>query len=547
MAPFGPCNAAFALPFKEVGQSMVSGVEIPIDRGASATEMAQTIFGDGVTVIGASYTGDRDSSGIYTNGDSISPGVTPGDTGVMFSTGDLRGFTNNNFFQSNQSASTTTTSSGPNGVNDFDNAAGARTYDASYLDVDFIPTGDVMTMQFVFASEEYPEFATGAFQDFFGVWVNGNLVPLSIGDGDIDPNNLNAGSNGNLFIDNTADQFNTEMDGFTATLTLTMPVNAGEVNSIRIGIADVTDSNYDSTVMIAADSVQTTLVAGDDTTTLFPDGSRTLDLLANDINNTAGTLSITHLNGQAVSAGDIVTLNSGQQIQLNADGTIEVIGDGDTELFNFTYEVESSTGQTDVGFVTVDSVPCFVAGTLIRTPGGEVPVEMLQPGDLVLTQDEGAQPLRWIGRRRVMAAGDFAPIRIAAETFGTHRELLLSPLHRVLIRDSLAELLFGEREVLVAARDLVNDRSVRRIEGGEVEYVHILFDRHQVVFSEGLPTESFLPGPQTANSFEAEIVDEICALFPEIDPATGAGYSAAARRTLKRYEARLLMTHARAA
>ncbi|SEN20269.1 Hint domain-containing protein [Roseovarius tolerans] len=526
---------------------MVSGVEIPIDRGASATEMAQTIFGDGVTVIGASYTGDRDSSGIYTNGDSISPGVTPGDTGVMFSTGDLRGFTNNNFFQSNQSASTTTSSSGPNGVNDFDNAAGSRTFDASYLDVDFIPTGDVMTMQFVFASEEYPEYATGAFQDFFGVWVNGSLVPLSIGDGDIDPNNLNAGSNGNLFIDNTADQFNTEMDGFTATLTLTMPVNAGEVNSIRIGIADVTDSNYDSTVMIAADSVQTTLVAGDDTTTLFPDGSRTLDLLANDINNTAGTLSITHLNGQAVSAGDIVTLNSGQQIQLNADGTIEVIGDGDTELFNFTYEVESSTGQTDVGFVTVDSVPCFVAGTLIRTPGGEVPVETLQPGDLVLTQDEGAQPLRWIGRRKVMAAGDFAPIRIAAETFGSHRELLLSPLHRVLIRDSLAELLFGEREVLVAARDLVNDRSVRRIEGGEVEYVHILFDRHQVVFSEGLPTESFLPGPQTANSFEAEIVDEICALFPEIDPATGAGYSAAARRTLKRYEARLLMTHARAA
>lgn len=547
MAQFGPCNAAFALPFKEVGQDMVSGVEIPIDRGASATEMAQTIFGDGVTVIGASYTGDRDSSGIYTNGDSISPGVTPGDTGVMFSTGDLRGFTNNNFFQSNQSASTTTSSSGPNGVNDFDNAAGSRTFDASYLDVDFIPTGDVMTMQFVFASEEYPEFATGAFQDFFGVWVNGNLVPISVGDGDIDPNNLNAGSNGNLFIDNTADQFNTEMDGFTATLTLTMPVNADEVNSIRIGIADVTDSNYDSTVMIAADSVQTTLVAGDDTTTLFPDGSRTLDLLASDINNTAGTLTITHLNGQAVSAGDIVTLNSGQQIQLNADGTVEVIGDGDTELFNFTYEVESSTGQTDVGFVTVDSVPCFVAGTLIRTPEGEVPVETLQPGDLVLTQDDGAQPLRWIGRRRVMAAGDFAPIRIAAETFGVHRELLLSPLHRVLIRDSLAELLFGEREVLVAARDLVNDRSVRRIEGGEVEYVHILFDRHQVVFSEGLPTESFLPGPQTARSFEAEIVEEICALFPEIDPETGAGYSAAARRTLKRYEARLLMTHTRAA
>ena len=526
---------------------MVAGVEIPINRNASAIQMAQTIFGDGTQVINASYTGDRDSSGIYSNGNAISPGVTPSDTGVMFSTGDLRGFTNNNFFQSNESASTTTTSSGPNGVADFNAAAGAQTFDASFLDVDFIPTGDVMTMQFVFASEEYPEFAVGAFQDFFGVWINGNLVPLSVGDGDIDPNNLNAGSNSNLFIDNTQDQFNTEMDGFTLTMTLTIPVNSGEVNSIRIGIADVTDANYDSTVLIAADSVQTTLVAMDDTTTLFPEGTRILDLLGNDVNNTAGTLTITHINGKAVSAGDIVTLNSGQQIQLNADGTIEVIGDGDTEVFNFTYEVQSSTGQTDVGFVTVNSVPCFVAGTLIRTPEGEVPVDMLRPGDLVMTQDDGAQPLRWIGHRRIAAIGDFAPIQIAANTFGRHRALLLSPLHRVLIRDSLAELLFGEREVLIAARDLVNDRSVRRIEGGMVDYVHILFDRHQVVFSEGLATESFLPGPQTTRSFESEIVAEICTLFPEIDPQTGAGYSPAVRRTLKSYEARLLVAQGVAA
>jgi len=526
---------------------MVSGVEIPIDRFASATEMAQTIFGDGVQIISASYTGDRDSSGIYTNGDTISPGVTPSDTGVMFSTGDLRGFTNNNFFQSNQSSSTTTNSSGPNGDPTFNAAAGAQTYDASYMDVDFIPTGNVMTMQFVFASEEYPEYAVGSFQDFVGVWVNGNLVPLGVGDGDIDPNNLNAGSASNLFIDNTQDQFNTEMDGFTATLTLTIPVNAGELNSIRIGIADVTDSNYDSTVLIAGNSVQTTLVAMDDTTTLFPDGTRTLDVLGNDLNGTAGTLTITHLNGQAVVAGDIVTLNSGQQLQLNADGTIEVVGDGDTEVFNFTYDVQSSTGETDVGIVTVDSVPCFVAGTLIRTPTGEVAVETLAPGDLVMTQDDGAQPLRWIGQRRVAAQGNFAPIRIAPDTFGSHRELLLSPLHRVLIRDSLAELLFGEGEVLVAARDLVNDLSVRRIEGGTVEYIHILFDRHQVVFSEGLATESFLPGPQISNSFEADIVQEICTLFPEIDPETGAGYSPAARRTLKRYEARLLLAQGRAA
>lgn len=91
----------------------------------------------------------------------------PSDSGVMFSTGDLRGFTNNSPWwstNSNQSASTTTSSSGPNNDPLFNAAAGTNTYDASYLDVDFIPTGDVMTMQFVFASEEFPEYATGAFQ-----------------------------------------------------------------------------------------------------------------------------------------------------------------------------------------------------------------------------------------------------------------------------------------------------------------------------------------------------------------------------------------------
>ncbi|WP_306112901.1 MULTISPECIES: Hint domain-containing protein [unclassified Roseovarius] len=525
---------------------MVAGTELPINRGATATQMAQEIFGDGVTIVGASYTGDQDSSGIYTSGDAISPGVTPGDSGVLFSTGDLRGFTNN-ASQSNLNTGTTTGSSGPNNDPTFNAAAGTSTFDASYLDVDFIPTGDVMTMQFVFASEEYPEFTNGQFQDFVGVWINGNQVDLAVGDGDIDPNNLNSGNNSNLFIDNTADQFNTEMDGFTVTMTLTIPVNSGQLNSIRIGIADVADNRYDSTLLIAGDSIQTTLVATDDTSNLFPTGSKTLDLLANDINNTGGTLTITEINGQAVTTGSVVTLSTGQQITLNANGTITMVGDGDIEDFSFTYEVSSSTGSTDVGFVTVSSIPCFVAGTLIRTPDGETPVETLAPGDLVMTQDDGPQPLRWIGQRRVEAAGDFAPIRIAQNTFGTHRELLLSPLHRVLIRDSLAELLFGEAEVLVAARDLVNDRSVRRVEGGMVDYVHILFDRHQVVFSEGLETESFLPGPQTAKSFEAEIVEEICTLFPEIDPETGAGYSPAARRTLKRYEAQLLMSRARAA
>ncbi|WP_367277336.1 Hint domain-containing protein [uncultured Roseobacter sp.] len=78
-------------------------------------------------------------------------------------------------------------------------------------------------------------------------------------------------------------------------------------------------------------------------------------------------------------------------------------------------------------------------------------------------------------------------------------------------------------------------------------YVHLMFDRHQLIFSEGLPTESFLPGPQTTDVFEQEIVAEICAFFPQLDPDTGVGYSPAARRTLKGYEAAVLRVSSEAA
>lgn len=520
---------------------MVDASELEIQtvrEGINALDLAQTIFGDGVTVTGATYFGDIDSAGIYTGGDTTSPGVTPGDTGIILSTGNAEDFTNSSG-EANQNTNTSTNTSGTNNFAPYNAAAGGQTFDGSTLDVDFIPVTDTLTMQFVFSSEEYPEFANSDFQDFFGVFINGELVRHDVGDGGTQPFNISDTNNSNLFVSNTEDEFNTEMDGFTITLTLTIPVIPNEVNSIRIAIADVGDSQFDSSVLIAADSVQTQLVAISDDVNVFPQGATTLDVLSNDINNSTGSLTITHINGNPVVVGSTVTLPTGQQITLNADGTFNILGDGDEEDFNFTYTVTNGD-NTDVGFVNATSVPCFVAGTLIATPQGDQPVETLLPGDLVMTKDEGAQPLRWIGSRCVQATGDFAPIHIRANTLGQHRDLLVSPLHRVLIKDILAELLFGEPEVLVAARDLVNDHSITRREGGDVTYVHLLFDRHQVVFSEGLETESFLPGPQTAVSFEADVVAEIYSIFPELDPDAGGSYPTAARRTLKRYEAELL-------
>lgn len=524
---------------------MATGAELTYNTSATALQMANAIFGTGATVTKASYTGPASSAAIYSNG-QLSPGVVPSSSGVILSTGNANSFTQSSG-DPNRSAGTSTDTTGSNNNTLFNQLAGTSTYDAVWLDVDFIPTGDVMTIRFVFSSEEYPEYINSQFNDVVGVWVNGTSVPISIGTGQTGVNNINGANQTNLYNSNTGDDFNTEMDGFTVTLSLTMPVNPGVVNSIRFGIADVADARFDSNLLIAEDSVQTALVARDDTLTFFKDQTRTFDVLGNDVRLSGATLTITQINGVNVVAGQTVTLRSGQQIRLNADGTFTVIGDNTVEKVAFTYTVKDNFGNLDTAIVTLNSIPCFVAGTLIRTPHGEVPVERLRPGDLVVTQDDGLQPLRWIGRRRVAATGDFAPIRIRANTFGNHRCLTVSPQHRILIRDSLAELLFGESEVLVAARDLVNDRSITLRHGGMVDYVHILFDRHQVVFSEGLASESFLPGPQTTHSFERATVAEICALFPELDPDTGDGYSPAARRTLRGYEARVLMSAARAA
>ncbi|MCR8724792.1 Hint domain-containing protein [Frigidibacter sp. ROC022] len=514
---------------------MVSATELPININASAMSMANTIFGDGTTVTGASYNGDYRSSGIWSDGDSVSDGFTPGDTGVILSTGRVYDVTNSRG-DANQHTNTSTNTWGSNNIGSFNSAAGANTYDSAYLDVDFIPTHDTLTIRFVFSSEEYPEYASSIYNDFVGVWINGNYVdPVT----EASVTGVNATDNSNLYVSNTHDEYNTEMDGFTVTMTLTIPVNAGETNSIRIGIADVSDSNYDSNLLIAGDSVQSTLVAIHDDVTMYVDGSTTIDPLANDINHTTGTLSITHINGIPVTAGSTVTLNSGQTVTLNADGTFTIDADSDAETVNFTYEIASTTGDIDVGIVTLNTVPCFVAGTMILTPEGERPVEGLSTGDLVMTVDDGPQPVRWIGQRRMRAEGRYAPIEIAPGTFGAHGRLRVSPLHRVLMRDGLAEMLFGSAEVLVAARDLVNGSTIRQISGGMVDYVHILFDRHQIVISNGVETESFLPGPQTSDAYEAEVLREICSIFPEFDPVTGDGYPPAARLSLKAYEARL--------
>lgn len=201
-----------------------------------------------------------------------------------------------------------------------------------------------------------------------------------------------------------------------------------------------------------------------------------------------------------------------------------------------------------VSFVDIEKViPCFTPGSLILTDRGEQPVEQLMAGDRVLTRDNGWQELRWIGRRdlgadHLRARPNFNPIRISKGALGNglpERDMLVSPQHRMLITGPRAEMLFAEHEVLVAAVHLVELPGVERVRMGEVRYIHLLCDRHEIIRADGAWTESFQPGEMSLGGADSPQRQEVLELFPEL--ARGTLFPGA-RLTLKRHEARVLLS-----
>lgn len=337
-----------------------SSKKLPVTTGASAKSLAETMFGDGITVVSASYRGDTAAAGVYTNGLKTSPDVVPADSGVILSTGRASDFTNASGGV-NQESDTTTNTSGVDNDAQMNKIAGTNTYDGAFLDATFIPEGDTLTMRLVFASEEYLEWVDKGYNDAVGIWVNGVKATLTIGDGDISIDNINTSRNANLFRDNGKGAYNTEMDGVTHVLTLKAAVNPGQVNSIHIGIADAGDSAYDSALLIVADSVQTALIAKDDTVTVTARGEAHANLLANDLTKGRTGVVLSHVNDQAVKAGDTIILGSGEKLVIGAGGEITVHATDSLSPVTFNYTITDSTGTADTAFVTL--LPSPVDGT----------------------------------------------------------------------------------------------------------------------------------------------------------------------------------------
>ncbi|WP_456320286.1 Hint domain-containing protein [Paracoccus liaowanqingii] len=211
-------------------------------------------------------------------------------------------------------------------------------------------------------------------------------------------------------------------------------------------------------------------------------------------------------------AGRSLSYDGKESLLVNGSGGIAFL---DTEVEDFTAE---NTGVT-----------CFTRGTRILTPRGEVAIEDLAQGDLAVTLDAGAQPILWIGHRtlsadKLKARPHLQPVRIPASTLGRglpHRDLTVSPQHRILIRSRIAERMFGQVEVLVAAKHLVGTEGIAVIDDRRpVDYWHVMFKTHQVIRSEGATTESLFTGPEALKSVSDESRREIMELLPQLQDAT---------------------------
>lgn len=263
----------------------------------------------------------------------------------------------------------------------------------------------------------------------------------------------------------------------------------------------------------------------------------------------------------------------GDNIRLNMDRSVHVKGFAENPDGTWTFgfedlhkkvsdhdfdDVKFMIGGEGFKFLNPDfwvcpPPPCFVAGTLVTTRRGEIPVEQVRAGDMVHTLDNGWQTVIWAGSRVLTPAQlrewpEYAAVRIAADAFGPgapRRDVMVSPQHRVLVRHAHAELLFGEAEVLVAAKHLLGRPGISRCDCSEpVHYVHLLCDSHEVLQTEGIWSESFQPGEMSSVAWDKAQRQELQALFPQLPTAQTAP---SARPSLKRYEAAALFATGTAA
>lgn len=173
-----------------------------------------------------------------------------------------------------------------------------------------------------------------------------------------------------------------------------------------------------------------------------------------------------------------------------------------------------------------DGLVCFTQGCNILTAFGDLPIQNLRVGDLVHTADNGLQPIRWIGERevtqtRINLAPHLRPVVIRRDTFGPGlpiSDMRISQKHRMVLETDEILQVYGTSGILAPAAILVNDGNIQLDPAAkDTRYIHLLFDDHQIIFADGIPTESFYPCPSSLMSLTPEDRRLVFSLMPHLE------------------------------
>lgn len=187
----------------------------------------------------------------------------------------------------------------------------------------------------------------------------------------------------------------------------------------------------------------------------------------------------------------------------------------------------------------------FARGTMITLATGvQKPIEDLRPGDRVLTRDHGGQPIRWVGRATLKAVGPFAPVVITAGTLGNAGDLIVSQHHRMFLYQRERKAGLKTSELLVQAKHLIDGERIFLREGGFVDYLALVFDRHEIIYAEGVPAESLMVNDATVSRLPPELAEDVKARFPGLSQVQHFG-TEAGRQFLEELGAEALYKPAR--
>lgn len=243
------CAAAF------VFCALFSNAQLTVNNGPTALQLAQILAGPNITVTNASLTGAGNSSGSF-NGATTNLGFG---SGVMLSTGNISGAIGPN------NATNTTGIMGEPGTGQMDTLAGTNTFDAVTLQFDFEVQSSSIQFEYIFASEEYPEYAppnNSSFNDVFAFYISGpgitgqeNIALVPGSPNPVTINNINPVTNNQYYFDN-ANGATIQYDAFTTVLTAEkLNLTPCQTYTLTLVIADAGDDEWDSGVFLKENSL----------------------------------------------------------------------------------------------------------------------------------------------------------------------------------------------------------------------------------------------------------------------------------------------------